>query len=390
MPKKMIDVLSRDLDAVLDAALAERRLVGAFLLVLQDGQPVYQRCAGLADREAGRALTADAIFRLASLTKPIVTAAAMALVESGKIRLSDPITAYLPDFRPRLADGTEPVITLHQLLTHTAGLSYGFLQQAADPYPSSGISDGLDAPGRSFADNLQRIASVSLAYPPGHSWRYSVALDVLGAALERATGETLRDLVRRLVTGPLGMADTGFDLRDPQRLAVAYGDGQDAPVRLGPTATIPFAGASGIKVAPERYADPGSFPSGGAGMLGTMADFARFLECMRCGGAPILQSGTVAGMTRNQIGDLLVDVRGPGWGFGYGWSVLTDPALAASPQHAGTLQWGGVYGHSWFVDPVARLTVIGLTNTAVAGMTGAFPMAVRDAVYRIDWRGLDG
>jgi CubicO group peptidase (beta-lactamase class C family) len=386
----MIDVLSRDLDAVLDAALAERRLVGAFLLVLQDGQPVYQRCAGLADREAGRALTADAIFRLASLTKPIVTAAAMALVESGKIRLSDPITAYLPDFRPRLADGTEPVITLHQLLTHTAGLSYGFLQQAADPYPSSGISDGLDAPGRSFADNLQRIASVSLAYPPGHSWRYSVALDVLGAALERATGETLRDLVRRLVTGPLGMADTGFDLRDPQRLAVAYGDGQDAPVRLGPTATIPFAGASGIKVAPERYADPGSFPSGGAGMLGTMADFARFLECMRCGGAPILQSGTVAGMTRNQIGDLLVDVRGPGWGFGYGWSVLTDPALAASPQHAGTLQWGGVYGHSWFVDPVARLTVIGLTNTAVAGMTGAFPMAVRDAVYRIDWRGLDG
>lgn len=389
MRQDLLDQLAQRLDTVVETALNQRRIVGAHLLVLHDGQPMHARCAGWADREASRPLTADAIFRFASLTKPIVTASAMALVERGTIGLADPITAYLPDFRPHLADGTRPTITLHQLLTHTAGLSYGFLQQTADPYPKAGISDGLDAPGRSFADNLQRIASVPLSYPPGHGWRYSVALDVLGAALEQATGETLPKLVRRLVTDPLGMTDTGFDLRDPERLAVAYGDGQDEPVRLGAHAIIPFAGASGIRVAPDRYADPASFPSGGAGMLGTMADFARFLECIRCGGAPILQPGIVARMASNQIGDLVVDTRGPGWGFGYGWSVLTDPALAATPQHAGTLQWGGVYGHSWFIDPVARLTVIGLTNTAIAGMTGAFPLAVRDAVYSVDWRSMD-
>jgi CubicO group peptidase (beta-lactamase class C family) len=144
---------------------------------------------------------------------------------------------------------------------------------------------------------------------------------------------------------------------------------------------VPFAGTSGIRMTPDRYADPASFPSAGAGMLGTAGDFARFLEAIRSGGAPILGPESVAQMLRGQIGDLVVDIRGPGWSFGYGWAVLQDPAAAATPQHAGTIGWGGVYGHSWFVDPASRLTVIGLTNTAVAGMTGAFPMAIRDAVY---------
>jgi CubicO group peptidase (beta-lactamase class C family) len=116
-------------------------------------------------------------------------------------------------------------------------------------------------------------------------------------------------------------------------------------------------------------------------MLGSALDFVRFLEVIRLGGAPILQAETVARMMQPQIGDLRVDMRDPGWSFGYGWSVLKDPHLAATPHQAGTLQWGGVYGHSWFVDPAAGLTVLGMTNTAVAGMTGAFPMAVRDAVY---------
>src|SRR5262249_10644101 len=116
-------------------------------------------------------------------------------------------------------------------------------------------------------------------------------------------------------------------------------------------------------------------------MLGTAGDFARFLEAIRIGGAPILKPESVTQMMRSQIGDLAVDNRGPGWSFGYGWAVLQDPAAAATPQPAGAIGWGGVYGHCWFVDPVARLTVIGLTNTAVAGMTGAFPMSIRDAVY---------
>lgn len=374
--------LTERLDAVLDQFLAEKALVGTVLLVLRDGELHYARAAGYADREAGRRMREDAIFRFASLTKPIVTAAVMRLIEQDRLGLNDPIDAYLPAFRPRLPDGTVPVITIHHLLTHTAGLAYGFLQPSDGPYPTAGISDGLDAPGRGFSDNLARIAEIPLAYPPGTKWGYSVALDVLGAALERLTGEALPDLVRRLVTAPLAMHDTDFVCRDPARLAVAYGDAIPEPVRLGNTAVIPFCGASGIRVAPERFADPGSFPSAGAGMLGTAENFARFLETIRTGGAPILQRDSVAQMTRSQIGDLPVDLRDPGWGFGYGWSVLNDPVAASAPHRAGTLQWGGVYGHSWFVDPALGLTVIGLTNTAVAGMTGRFPMAVRNAVYQ--------
>ncbi|HWU00417.1 MAG TPA: serine hydrolase domain-containing protein, partial [Terriglobales bacterium] len=281
----------------------------------------------------------------------------------------------------RLADGSMPVITLHHLLTHTAGLSYGFRQPLDGPYMKAGISDGLDMPGRSFADNLARISAIPLADAPGMKWGYSVALDVLGAALEAATGETLPTLVERLVTGPLGMHDTAFICRDSERLAVAYGDSPDGPVRLSGTMVVLFAGTAGIRVTPDRYADPASFPSAGAGMLGTAGDFACFLEAIRMGGAPILKPESVAQMMRSQIGDLVVDNRGPGWSFGYGWAVLQDPAAATTPQQAGTIGWGGVYGHSWFVDPASRLTVIGLTNTGVAGMTGAFPMAIRDAVY---------
>lgn len=381
----MADDINRDLagglNAVIDGFLAARKLVGAVLLVLEDGDIRFARAAGYADREAGRLLQQEAIFRLASLTKPIVSAAVLRLVEQGEIRLADPVTRYLPDFRPRLADGSEPVITLHHLLTHTAGLRYGFLQPADGPYLAAGISDGLDAPGRRFADNLARIAAIPLSYAPGTNWGYSVALDVLGAALEVATGDSLPVLIRRLVTGPLGMNDTAFSCRDEERLAVAYGDGPEAPIRLSGTAVIPFAGAAGIRVTPDRYADPDSFPSAGAGMLGTAGDFARFLEAIRGGGTPILEPESVAQMMRGQIGDLRVDIRDPGWSFGYGWAVLQDPLAAASPQHTGTIGWGGVYGHSWFVDPAARLTVIGLTNTAVAGMTGAFPLAVRDAIY---------
>lgn len=387
MESHIDQALAGRLDAVIDAALSETRLVGVVLLVLRRGVLCYSRNAGLADREAGRPLQMDAVFRLASLTKPIVTTAVMRLVEQGRLRLDDPIDRYLPMFRPRLPDGTTPHITLHHLLTHTAGLSYGFLQPDDGPYLAAGISDGLDQPGRSFADNLRRIGDVPLSYAPGSKWGYSVALDVLGAAVEQATGETLPALVRRLVTGPLHMVDTDFISRDAARLAVAYGDGNDEskgrPVRLAASAVIPFAGASGIRLAPDRFMNAASFPSAGAGMLGTAMDFAKLLETIRLGGAPILQPESVARMTQPQIGDLTVDMRDPGWSFGYGWAVLKDPILAATPFRAGTLQWGGVYGHSWFVDPVSELTVIGLTNTAVAGMTGAFPLAVRNAVYGV-------
>ena len=157
----------------------------------------------------------------------------MALVERGVISLDDPVTRFLPDFRPKLATGETPVITVRQLMTHTAGLMYRFFEPGAGPYTEANVSDGMDQPGVSMEENLRRIASVPLAYPPGAAWIYSVSMDVLGACIAAAAGKPLPDLVRELITGPLGMVDTGFVVTDRDRLATAYGDGAPEPVQHG-------------------------------------------------------------------------------------------------------------------------------------------------------------
>eukprot|EP01035_Chromulina_nebulosa_P012774 gene12774-17020_t len=190
-------------DQVVDGAIAEGRIVGAVILVAQHGEVLYSRAAGLADREANKPMAKDAIFRLASVTKPVVATAALALVEASVIRLDDPVTKFIAEFRPKLQDGSEPGITIRQLLTHTGGLSYGFRQAVDGPYHRANISDGLDQPGLSMAENLSRIASVPLSYAPGTGWGYSVAMDVLGEAMARATGASLPELVDRLVVQPL-------------------------------------------------------------------------------------------------------------------------------------------------------------------------------------------
>jgi CubicO group peptidase (beta-lactamase class C family) len=147
---------------------------------------------------------------------------------------------------------------------------------------------------------------------------------------------------------------------------------------MGEHHLVPF-GPGAISFAPSRAFDPGSFPSAGAGMSGTAGDFMRFLEAMRTGGGPVLKPKTVELMATVATGDIPIML--PGRGFGLGWAVLNDPAAAATPQTPGTWTWGGVYGNAWFVDPARELSVVIVTNTAIAGMTGAFPDAVRDAVY---------
>ncbi|MFC4173814.1 serine hydrolase domain-containing protein [Microvirga sp. GCM10011540] len=372
--------LAARVDAVIEQALADKRIVATVVLIARYGEIVYRRAAGVADREAGVRIREDAIFRLASITKPMVTAAAMRLVEEGCIGLDDPVTRWLPDFRPRLADGREPVVTIRHLLTHTAGLSYGFLEAKDDPYRRAGVSDGLAEPGMSLDENLRRIASVPLAFEPGQSWRYSVSLDVLGGVLEKATGESLPVLVERLVTSPLGLRDAGFSVPDRSRLTVAYADGSPEPIRMRDHEVVKL-GEGTVRFAPGRILDPTSFPAGGAGMAGTAQDVLTFLEAIRKGGSPILKPELVKQMMADQVGPQ-AQTQGPGWGFGFGWAVLTDPQLAGTPQAKGTIQWGGAYGHSWFVDPANGLTVVALTNTAFEGMSGAFPREIRDAVYR--------
>jgi CubicO group peptidase (beta-lactamase class C family) len=371
--------LAKRIDAVIDRAIAERRLVGAVVLVARDGKLVYHRAAGLADREADRPMTEDAVFRFSSVTKPFVSAAVMRLVEQGKIGLEDPVTRYLPAFRPKLADGTTPVITVRQLLNHTAGLTYGFAEGPSHPYHTLGVSDGIDLSRISLDENVRRIGQAPLAFEPGSAWRYSVAFDVLGAVIEEAAGKPLPEVVAAEVTGPLGLKDTGFVAKDPARLAVAYANAQPAPVRIGDNQEVPI-GSTAVRFASSRALHPKEFPSGGAGMVGTAGDVLTFLETIRKRGAPILKASTVAEMTKDQVGPQAA-TQGPGWGFGYGLALLDDPTVANTPQAAGTLAWVGVYGHSWFVDRKNGLTVVLMTNTAFEGMNGQVTRELRDAVY---------
>ncbi len=374
--------LSARLDAVIDRAIAERRIVGTVVLVARDGTVMFRRAAGLADREARSAMREEQVFRLSSLTKPIVSAAVMALVQQGRIRLADALERWIPEFRPRLPDGRVPAITLRALLTHTSGLSYGLSEAADGPYHRAGVSDGLDQPGLSMAEELRRLASAPLLFAPGSAWNYSLGLDVLGEVIARAAGATLPEVVERYVTGPLAMTDTVFHLASASRLAVPYVDGTPEPARMAEQHLVPFGDTAGISFSLQRIFDPTAFASGGAGMAGTADDMLVFLEAIRGGGGAILSPESARAMMSNQIDALRVTIfPTPAWGFGFGGAVLLDPALDAGPFSIGTWRWGGVYGHQWFVDPVARLTAVALTNTTVEGMVGAFTVDISNAIY---------
>lgn len=376
------DFSSSRIQDVVDQALEERRLVGAVVLVARDGEQVYQQAAGLADREQNRAMSVDALFRLASVSKPIVASAAMRLVAQGRLALDGAIDDWLPEFRPLLANGQPARITPRHLLSHTAGLGYRFLEaDATGAYARAGISDGMDAASIDLQENLRRIASVPLLYPPGTAWGYSLASDVLGALIEQVQGCSLAQAVRQLVTEPLGMPDTSFVATDAVRMATAYVSGDPQPHRLREGEVVsPFDGAVGIPYSPGRIFDASAFPSGGAGMAGTAPDFLRLLEALRTNDERLLPAEWVAEMGRDQIGDLELP-NAPGFGFGLGFSVLRDRHAAASPESNGTWRWGGAYGHSWFVDRARRLSVVAFTNTLYEGMSGRFVNDLRDAVY---------
>jgi CubicO group peptidase (beta-lactamase class C family) len=368
------------IDAAIDSALKEERIVGAVALVSRDGKIVYQRAAGLADRDARRPMQLDTLFRLSSVTKPIVCAAVLVLVDQGKLSLDDPVRKWLPSFMPRLPNGEAPTITIRQLLTHTSGIGYKFAEKPGSAYHAAGVSDGFDDAQIGLDENLRRLASAPLFSPPDEAWRYGLSIDVLGGVIEKATGKPLQDAVADLVTRPLGMLNTGFYTTDAARLAVPYYDAKPVPARMAEPQTIPFGDGGQLVYSPSRTLDAKAFPSGGAGMVGTAPDVMRLLEAIRKGGAPIMSASTAESMMRNQIGKLVGPQ--PGIGFGYGAAVVIDPAAAAhTPQSPGTWQWGGVYGHSWFVDPARKITVVAFTNTALEGMWGKFTTDLRDAVY---------
>jgi CubicO group peptidase (beta-lactamase class C family) len=382
------------LDTVVDAALAAQRIVGAILLVHRRGELVYHRAAGLADREAARPMREDTPHRLASMTKPFTSVAALALVGRGVLALEQPVTRWLPDFAPRLdptahrvggaarlgeADTCRdraPAITIQQLLTHTSGLGYRFLELPGSAYHAAQISDGLDQPGLALDENLRRLAGVPLLHAPGSAFHYSLSTDVLGAVIERAADAPLPDAIARLVTGPLELASLGFaPPREP--LATPYRDGRP-PIRIRDDEPVPLFGPFAVALAPSRALDPRSYPSGGAGMYGTAADLARFFEALRTRAIPTVPRALLDAMMRDQIAPLESELLGPGYGWGLGVSILRDPSAAGSPLGAGAARWGGAYGHSWFIDPASETSSVLLTNTAFEGMNGA----LRDEVER--------
>jgi CubicO group peptidase (beta-lactamase class C family) len=374
--------MKKRLDAVIDRAIKDERIVGVTIVVAQNGKVVYRRTAGLSDREAKKPLRGNDVFRLASMTKLIVSVAALVLVDEGKLGLDDEVTKYLPDFRPKVVDGREPKISVRQLLTHTAGLNYGFQEKPDGAYHRLKVSDGLDDIGITLEENLRRIAAAPLLYEPGTSWNYSVAIDVLGAVVAKAGGASLPEVVKRKVTQPLKMNDTAFIAQQPARLVTPYADGNLRPVRMTEPCALTFGGGR-IVCSLRRATDASAFPSGGAGMVGTIDDYFRFLEVLRNGGAPILTPETARLIAENAIGDIPVNTfpNPDAWGWSLGAAYLKNPSAAKTPQSIGTWQWGGVWGTNYFVDPQKKLTVICLTNTGVAGMVGEFPTALVNAVY---------
>ncbi|GLQ09825.1 serine hydrolase [Devosia yakushimensis] len=357
-------------DAAIDAALVQR-IVGCVIIINKDGQEIYARAAGLADREANVPLRRDAIFRLASVTKPIVATAVLRLVDLGLIGLNDRVTRYLPWFTPANPDGSPADIRIRHLLNHTSGLAYERV-----PADASG---GLSGPINSLTETLTNIARVPLAFAPGTGWAYGTSIDVLGGVLAAINGSNVEDALGRYVTGPLGMVDTHFHVTDPARLSTAYADGTP-PVRMGEPHVILDAEGHGTTFSPGRIFNPAAPQNGGAGMAGTTDDIMKMLEAYN-GRPGLLAPETVALALTNQIGDLPRREHDAGKRFSFLGAVLADPVAANNPSPQGTVDWGGAWGHNWVVDPINRITIAVCTNTTFEGCNGPFRDDILRAVY---------
>lgn len=364
------------IDAAIDSALSESRIVGAVVLVAEDGEITYRRAAGLADRETGRPVALDTPFRFASVTKPFTIMAALKLMEQGRLAPGDLVTRHLPDFRPRLEDGSVAMITVAHLMTHTAGLDYRFQQPHDGSYAQAGVLDGLEEGSATLAENLERIARVPLDLRPGATWRYSVATDVLGAVIEAITGQPLDRAMQELVLDPLALGArfhwSGGDLATPYHDAMPTPSRMDGPVDVA----LPYIDGPGIRFDPDRIREPSAWPSGGGGMAGRASDVLTLLEAYRAGN--YLHADLRAAARRSWIE---VDPAAMGSGFGFSWfgAVLIDPAAAGSSWSRGTVNWGGVYGNTWMIDFERRRTVVALTNTAYEGLFGQFAQDVSRA-----------
>jgi CubicO group peptidase (beta-lactamase class C family) len=352
------------IDSLLQQYVEENRIAGAVALVLHDGKPVYERAVGWSDKEAGVRMSTDTIFRIASQSKAITSAAILALVEEGKIGLTDPVGNFIPSFKKTtvVAAGGKPVaakrpISIQDLLTHTAGISYGTDASVASVYQAKGLGPAAgngwytadkDEP---ICETMERLGTLPFVAQPGEAFVYGYNTDILGCVVEKASGMPLDEFVRTRITKPLGLKDTRFyiPVSERNRLATVYASGPDGRIVRAP---------EGSKGQGSYIEGPRKSFSGGAGLTSTARDYARFLEMIRNGGAlqgvRILSPRTVELMTTNQSGTLHSTT---GLGFGLGFETV-DRYGASGMASVGAFGWSGAYGTTYQVDPKSHTVIV--------------------------------
>ncbi len=377
------------IDSVMQSFVDSGRIVGAVTLVVRHGRVAQLGAYGMADREAGRRMSVDALFRIASQSKAITSAAIMMLVEEGKLTLGDPVSKWIPSFAhttvaQRSDTGlvrvpAQRAITIRDLLTHTAGISYGTDSLVAPLYAAQGLGPRAGF-GWYFADKtepvcttIDRLGSLPFVAQPGTRFVYGYNTDILGCVVERVSGEPLDRFFAERIFGPLGMRSTFFYVppADSARLTAVYWPRGDSVARAD----------TGSRGQGHYLAGPRVSFSGGAGLVSTAGDYARFLEMLRNGGVldghRVLSPASVALMTSDQIGPVYAQA---GLGFGLGFEILEDPGRAGQYGSRGAFRWGGAYGSNYWVDPAQDLVVTFMIQQPWASVD--FSTTFRDLVYQ--------
>jgi CubicO group peptidase (beta-lactamase class C family) len=377
------------IDDYVTADIAKGLVPGATITVVRHGKVAYRRAWGERDPTNRAPMTEDAIFRIYSMSKPITTVAAMMLVEEGRLGLQESVTKYIPQFANvkvgverngdngqrmlDLVDPTQPM-TIQDLMRHTSGITYGFFGDSLveKAYTDSHITRG-DFDNAEFAD---RIAKLPLAYQPGTTWDYSHSTDILGRIIEVVSAKSLYAFEKERILDPLGMRDTSFYVKDQSKW---------------PRIAEPLANDRAIGRDAE-FGDPRvprRWESGGGGMLSTAADYARFLQMLLSGGTldahHYLSPKSITAMTSNQIGPAAGVVRGPvylpgpGFGFGLGFAVRTEPGVAPQLGSVGEYFWSGAGGTTFWVDPKEDLFVVFMMQSPAQRLR--YRIALHNMVY---------
>jgi CubicO group peptidase (beta-lactamase class C family) len=365
--QRLMDVLRRE--------VASGKLPGAVAMVARRGKIALFEAVGQQDPATGSPMQTDSIFRIYSMTKPVVSVAVMMLVERGQLLLSDPVSRWLPEYAHQqvaTANGLEPVkqeATVQDLLRHTAGLTYEFLGDSAVQRQYAQVK--IASRERTNAEFSQTLAGVPLQFQPGSMWGYSRATDVLGRLVEVVSGQGLGTFLQAEIFEPLGMVDTAFAVPPEQHHRIAE-----------PFAHDPDGGV------PMKVLEPRQVPAmegGGGGLMSTAMDYSRFLQCLRnrgeLNGVRLLGPHTVDFMTADHLGDIPVDgtLLPPGHGFGLGFAVRTHLGLSPVPGSVGLYYWGGIAGTTFFVDPA--LDMVAMLMIQAPNQRDYYRPLFRDLVY---------